>query len=146
MTKRQPATALDKAIASVERLEKQEKRTRDRLRDIQLQVYKARRTVKRERVKTLVGKPVKYATWRSERERNAWLNTAVGSLLRVNREYGVVHYGERGEWRIPINEIMPADEARTAIEMDALLSGGGVADQWFKTEVPSNGTANNTTH
>ena len=144
MTKKRPTTPLDKATALLDRLRMQEKRTRKRLRDIELQIYKAKKAVNRERVKLLIGKPVKYATWRSERDRNAWLNTAVGTLLKVNIRYGEVDYGERGKWRIPIDEIMPADDARTAIEMDAFLAGGKVTDEWLNTAVQGNGTANDT--
>jgi hypothetical protein len=120
---------LDKAITAVAKLEDQYKRARERVRKLETELHAARKDVKRERVKALIGRPVKHGTWLHSSDRFAWLNNEVGTLQKVNQKYGVVDFGARGLMNIPFADIQSAEDPRTTITMDAMRDKA-VCDQW----------------
>lgn len=125
-----PSSSLDKAAQAVQKLERQYQNARKRVSNVETELRAARRTLQRERVKSLVGRQVKHGTWLHSSDRYAWLNNEVGTLLKVNQKYGVVDYGARGLMNIPFSDIQSAEDPVTAITLDA-MGDKAVCDQWF---------------
>lgn len=125
------SSTLDKAEKAVKKLERQYQNARKRISKVETELRAARRTLQRERVRSLVGRQVKHGTWLHSSDRYAWLNSEVGTLLKVNQKYGVVDYGARGLMNIPFSDIQSAEDPRTSITMDAMIGDKAVSDQWF---------------
>ena len=107
---------IEKLLAEQKSLEGRKKRlaeqyhaTTKRLEVIQSTI---RRMEERARLEPLIGVPggVRNGFRRASHEKDAWMNDALGTLLKLNRSYAEVDYGERGEWRIPFFRLIPAIE------------------------------------
>lgn len=78
------------------------------------QLYTARQ---RERVEKLVGQEVRHSHIVNN-AKLAWLNDVTGRLVKINRKYAIVDFGEgRGEWRVPIRHIYAADDQWVGAEI-----------------------------
>ena len=102
-----------------ERLEKRMREMDEEYRALGQERDRIQDRIQAEKLKELIGKPVKTAS-ESIRSKYAWMNDAVGTLVKVDQTLCVVDYGDVGKehgypkYRLPIHEVIPADQERTA--------------------------------
>jgi hypothetical protein len=110
-----------KLKAKMRRLNTQFHDASDRLAEIDRQLH---RLEKREQLEPLIGVPqgVKCSYRRAPHERNAWLNSASGTLTKIGRTRAHVDFDSHGSWTFPLGDIVPATE-RQAVTIAAFAGG-----------------------
>lgn len=115
---------IEKLRAEQEKLKKAIDRRRKQNAADDHKYYEIERQIERLKLVPLIGVEagVQYAFRRASHEKDAWLNDALGTLLKINRKYAVVDYGDRGTWNIVFCRLQPAGE-RQGGTIAALASG-----------------------
>ena len=103
---------IDRQLAAIEA---QEKRVTAKLQRLRKSIEEAERErnkldAQRHRLKLrrLIGRPVKKKPiWGTRTPHET--DELIGTLLKVNRKYAVVDYGDAGKWNIPIDWLQAAE-------------------------------------
>jgi len=124
-------TTIEKLEAEKRRLDAQRKRLNERVerlreeyRELEHEEERIRDRILAEKLKELIGKPVRVRHRVHSSDRHAWMNDAVGTLLEVKQTMCFVDYGDVGkehdpgecsEWELPIRDVVTADEPQPVL-------------------------------
>jgi hypothetical protein len=115
-------------LAEKTRLEKKMKRLDSQFRECSRRVNQIDRQLYfAERRKTLapligVSGGVKISYRVAPDDRDAWMNTALGTLLDIRRSRVTVDYGDHKRWNLHLRDVVPAGE-RQSVTFAAMAAG-----------------------
>ncbi len=125
------ATMIDKLeaekrqlVAHRERLDRQAKKLQEDYGKLEHEEERIKNCILAEKLKELIGKPVRIRYRVHSSDRHAWMNDAVGTLLELNHTTCLVDYGDIGkehdedecsERELPIRDVVAAVERRPVL-------------------------------